>query len=231
MFLRRFLKPKVYNSYWTHGPGNIYQVDLFSLSGLLRYVDFVIDDEGVRKPKGPWVLSCIDMYSRYVEVQYVGWSNKMEYIINAFILILLKMGLPLIVQADDEFNSKSFKDFCNTHGIRYFFWKPYENPQNQLVERANRTIKQFMMKYVNKWGWPSSESFSDDAQQVLDACTWYYNGIWHTGINAMTFEVFHGYDDNSQKNTFKHYDRIPLGTIVLRYRKLSSVPLTVYQVS
>jgi hypothetical protein len=67
---------------------------------------------------------------------------------------------------------------------------------------------------------------------TTDACTWYYNRIWHTGINAIPFEVFHGYDDNRQKNTFKHYDRIPLGTIVLRkpYRKLSNVPLTVYQV-
>jgi diketogulonate reductase-like aldo/keto reductase len=56
------------------------------------------------------------------------------------------MGLPLIVQADDEFKNKAFINFCNTHGIRYFFWKPYENPKNQLIERDNRTIKQFMMK-------------------------------------------------------------------------------------
>jgi hypothetical protein len=45
----------------------------------------------------------------------------MEYIINAFIQIIMKMGLPLTVQADGEFNTKAFIDFCNTHGIRYFF--------------------------------------------------------------------------------------------------------------
>jgi hypothetical protein len=142
------------------------------------------------------------------------------------------MGSPLIGQADDEFNTKAFIDFCNAHGIRYFFWKPYENPKNQLIERANRTIKLFMMKYIEKWGWPSSGDLANDAQQVLDACTWYYNRIWHTGINAIPFEVFHGYDQNRQKNTFKHYDRIPIGSIVLRkpYRKLSNVPLTEYQV-
>jgi hypothetical protein len=57
----------------------------------------------------------------------------MEYIINAFIQIIVKMGMPLTVQADDEFNTKAFMTFCNTHALRYFFWKPYENPKNQLI--------------------------------------------------------------------------------------------------
>jgi hypothetical protein len=119
-----------------------------------------------------------------------------------------------------------------TSNIKYFFWKSYENPKNQLIERANRNIKQFMMKYINKYGWPSSDDFENDVQQVLDACTWYYNRIWHSGINAIPFEVFFGYDDNRQNITFKYYPRIPLGTVVLRkpYRKLSNIPLTVYQV-
>jgi hypothetical protein len=224
MFLKRFLKPKSYNSYWTHGPGNIYQIDLFSLSGLLIHIAFGVEEEVVKKPKGLWVLSCIDMYSRYVETQYVGLSNRMEYVINAFIPIIMKMSLPLMVQADDEFNTKAFIDFCNAHGIRYFFWKPYENPKNQLIERSNLTIKRFMLKYIEKYGWPSSGDLADDAQQVLDACTWYYNCIWHTGINVIPFEVFYGYDDNRQKTTIKDYPKIPIGTVVLRkpYRKLTN---------
>jgi hypothetical protein len=89
-----------------------------------------------------------------------------------------------------------------------------------------------MMKYIYKYGFPSSGDFADDIQQVLDACTWYYNRIWHKGINAIPFEVFFGYDDNRQNIMFKDYPRIPLGTVVLRkpYRKLSNIPLTVYQV-
>jgi hypothetical protein len=156
----------------------------------------------------------------------------MKEVINAFAIIIMKMGLPLMVQADDEFNTKEFRNLCIANGIQYFFWKPYENPKNQLIERAVRTIKQFMMKYVNKYGFPDSNNLKEDAQQVLDACTWYYNRIWHTGINAVPFEVFFGYDDNRQNISFKNYYRILIGTVVLRkpYRKLSSVPLTVYQV-
>jgi hypothetical protein len=65
MFLKNFKKPKEYNSYWTYGPGNIFQVDLFSISGILKYVGFE-KIKGVKRAKGPWILICIDMYSRYV---------------------------------------------------------------------------------------------------------------------------------------------------------------------
>jgi hypothetical protein len=89
-----------------------------------------------------------------------------------------------------------------------------------------------MLKYINNYGWPDSGDLADDAQQVLDAYTWYYNRIWYKVINSIPFEVFFGYDDNRQRIFFKEYPRIPLGTIVLRkpYRELGSVPLTVYQI-
>jgi hypothetical protein len=172
------------------------------------------------------------MYSRYLETQYVGFSNTMKAVIDAFAVIIMKMGLPLMVQADDEFNTKEFRRLCRANDIRYFFWTPHENPKNQLIERAVRTIKQFMMKYIYKYGFPDSGNLEDDVQQVLDACTWYYNRIWHKGINAIPFEVFFGYDDNRQRIVLQDYPRIPNRTLVLRkpHRELGSIPLTVYQV-
>jgi hypothetical protein len=136
MFLKRFLKPKFYNNYWTYGPGNIYQIDLFSLSGLMSHIGFEIGKKGTKGPNGPWVLACIDMYSRYLETQYVGDSRAMQIIIKAFAEIIMKMGLPLMVQADEEFNKKEFRELCDKNGIQYFFWKSHENPKNQLIERA-----------------------------------------------------------------------------------------------
>jgi hypothetical protein len=232
MFLKKFTKPKSYNTYWTPGPGNIYQIDLFSLSGLLRHIGFTVEGTTIKKAKGPWVLSCIDMYSRYLETRYIGLTTKMEKIIEELVIILNKMGDPITIQADDEFNNKTFINFCRERGIKYFFWKPYENPKNQIIERANLTIKRFMLKYVELYGWPYSGNFADDAQQVLDACTWYYNRIWHKGINAVPFEVLYGFDDNRQNTTLHTFTQIPIGSVVLRkpYRKLSNVPLNVYQI-
>jgi hypothetical protein len=231
MFLKRFLKPKSYNTYWAPGPGTIYQIDLFSLSGLLTLVGRK-EEETIYGHKGPWVLACIDMHSRYLETQYVGYSSKMTLVIDALDTILVKMGKPLQIQADEQFNTKEFRDVCRANDIRYLFWKPHEEPKNQIVERAIRTIKQFMMKYIYKYGFPDSDNLEDDVQQVLDACTWYYNRIWHTGINAIPFEVFFGYDDNRQKIVLDDYPRIPIRSLVFRkpIRLQSNVPLTVYHV-
>jgi hypothetical protein len=113
MFLKRFLKPKSYNTYWTPGPGNIYQIDLFSLSGFLAHIGYEVEGETIYKPKDPWVLACIDMYSRYLEIMYIGLTQKLEHIINALILIFMKMGIPLQIQADEQFNKKAFRDFVN----------------------------------------------------------------------------------------------------------------------
>jgi hypothetical protein len=40
MFLKEFRKPREYNSYWTDGPGCIYQTDLFSIGGILNMLLF-----------------------------------------------------------------------------------------------------------------------------------------------------------------------------------------------
>lgn len=200
-------------SYWTYGPGNIFQIDLFSISGILKYVGFE-KIKGVKRAKSPWILICIDMYSRYVETQYVGLSSKMPDIIEALEKIFMKMGNPIIIQADDEFNTNLFREFCRDRNIRMYFWKPHELPKNQLVERAIKTIKNLMLKYIDIYGWPTSGDLESDCQQVLDACTWYYNRVWHLGINAIPFEVFNGFDLNRQKTKIIKYPKIKAGTIV-----------------
>jgi hypothetical protein len=69
MFLKEFRRPREFNSYWTHGPGCIYQTDLFSIGGILKYA--AVQPSEARRTiyfdKGPWVSACIDMYSRYAD--------------------------------------------------------------------------------------------------------------------------------------------------------------------
>ncbi|MCS7318182.1 MAG: DDE-type integrase/transposase/recombinase [Candidatus Dojkabacteria bacterium] len=215
MFLKEFRKPRKFNIYWTSGPGNIYQIDLFSLSRIFKYMGF--EKKVVKAAKGPWVLNCIDMYSRYLELEYIGESATMENVIEALERIFKKMGKPLTIQADDEFNTVKFRNFCEKNKINAYFYKPHENPKNQIVERANRTIKFLILRYINQYGWPMSGNLQEDAQQVLDSCSWFYNRRWHTRIKAIPFEVFHGMDLNHQKKHEKiYYDILKPGTIVQR---------------
>jgi hypothetical protein len=77
-----------------------------------------------------------------------------------------------------------------------------------------------------------SRGCSELIETALLVNIWYYNRIWHKGINAIHFEVFFGFDDKRQNIIINDYPKIPLGSVVLRkpYRKLSNVPLTVYQI-
>jgi hypothetical protein len=225
MYLKEFHKPKVYNSYWTHGPGCIYQIDMFSISGLLKHIGYWVP-KGVKRSKGPWVLTCIDMYSRYTEAQYVGLTTKMSNVITAFEIILEKMGKPIAIQADSEFNNKEFTNYCKKKNIKTYFWKGLEKPKNQLVERVNKTLKQLMLRYINEYGWPEVKASAAglpqhadlyyETQKVLDACTWYYNRKWHKGIKAIPYEVFNGYDINHGDVNIVKYENLHVGTIVLR---------------
>jgi hypothetical protein len=110
MLLKEFLKPRRYNPYYTFDAGLIYQIDLMSLSEIWRLLGFE-KERGVKAAKGPWVLVCIDMYSKYMEAEYVGYSSAMDYIIDALREIFMKMGRPIKIQAEDEFNKLIFVNF------------------------------------------------------------------------------------------------------------------------
>jgi hypothetical protein len=115
------------------------------------------------------------------------------------------MGKPIEIQADAKYNNSIFNEYFEEKGIIPYYWKPHENPKYQHVERFVKTLKKFMPKYIDIYGWPYSSNLPDDAQQVLDACVWYYNRIWHKGINAIPYEVFHAYDLNRQKTIVHKY--------------------------
>jgi hypothetical protein len=146
--------------------------------------------------KSPWVSACIDMYPRYADVQYVGYSDASVYVINALDKTFLRMDEPIEIQTDDKYNNSIFRKFFNERGINTYFWKPNELPKNQLVERFIKTLKRLMLKYIDTHEWPFSDHLPNDAQQVLDVCIWYYNRVWHKSINAISFEVFYAYDVN-----------------------------------
>jgi hypothetical protein len=97
-----------------------------------------------------------------------------------------------------------------------------------------------MLRYINKYGWPEVKAGAAnlppytelyyETQKVLDACTWYYNRKWHNGIKAIPYEVFNGYDINHGDLNLIDYDKIPVGTVVLRKptREKGQIKFTVF---
>jgi hypothetical protein len=208
MFLKNFRKPRKYNSYWTFGPQNIYQIDTFSIFKLLRFADYEIP-KGLRGKRGPYILVVIDLYSRYVDAEFLEKETFMD-IAATLTRIFERMGKPLSVQVDSQFDKPGIRGFFENQGINVYVYKPYEVVKNQVVERVNRTIKSLILKYLNMYGWPGYDDIEEDVNHILRAICWYYNHRYHHGIRAIPWEVFNDLDDNRQ-DTYLH-PRLPVIT-------------------
>jgi hypothetical protein len=88
--------------------------------------------------------------------------------------------------------------------------------KNQLVERAIKTFKELMLKYIYMYGWPRGGSEEMQVNKILDAVSSYYNHRFHHRIKAIPALVLHGDDINRQKIIKRDYKLLPIGTIVYR---------------
>jgi hypothetical protein len=86
----------------------MFQIDLMSLSRLYYFFGYETPKR-IRKPKGPWVLVTIDLYSRYIDLQYIGNTATIENIIKHLEITFHKIGKPKILEADHQFNTKLFR--------------------------------------------------------------------------------------------------------------------------
>jgi hypothetical protein len=100
MFLKTFRKPTEYNSYYTYNVRDVYQIDLMSLSRIYYFFGYETP-KGIKKPKGPWILVTIDLYSRYIDLQYIGDSATIENIIKHLKITFHKIAKPKIIYSDD----------------------------------------------------------------------------------------------------------------------------------
>jgi hypothetical protein len=81
--------------------------------------------------KGPWILVTIDLYSRYIDLQYIGNSATIENIIKHLKITFHKIGKP-------------------------YFFKGQETNKNAVVESNIKTVKNLILKYIYNFGIPTS---------------------------------------------------------------------------
>lgn len=92
-----------------------------------------------------YVISLIDCYNGLCKVLPMK-TLKMSDIIEKLELMyktpLLKY--PNCIQADNQFNIKEFKDWCDSHNINYKASEPGNHRQNAFVERLNQTLGKYI---------------------------------------------------------------------------------------
>lgn len=90
-----------------------------------------------------WILSGVDVYTKWVETFTLGYKSECADALERF---CRRVGQPLVCRSDNapEFKGEKSKwrVFCNDQKpkIRYDYSAPYEPQENGVVERWNRTM-------------------------------------------------------------------------------------------
>lgn len=123
-----------------HKANMLHQIDILYLpkdkSGL-KYGLNVVDVQNSIVDGRPIETFDLNMIVRVLENIY----DTSEY---------LHLGYPNAIQGDQEFNKKTFKDWCNVKGINFKPTMPYRHRQNSYVENANKLIGNAIWGLVHK---------------------------------------------------------------------------------
>ncbi|XP_044317458.1 uncharacterized protein LOC123038064 [Drosophila rhopaloa] len=97
------------------------------------------------------LLVFIDVFSKWVQLIPLKKATSAQLEFGFRERILSRFGAPrrLICDNGTQFTSRSFRAFCRNNGIQLEYTAPY-SPQQNLTERANRTIKTMIAQYVNQ---------------------------------------------------------------------------------
>jgi hypothetical protein len=185
-------KKIVYNSYKANYERHIYQIDIM-----------VYDRYEYHNYK--YILVVIDIYSRYANARAMT-NRQMKTIIKNYKSIINDMGSPYLLQADNEFNKKEFKNVLDEDNTRYKFFEANEINKNAIVERFNGTLATLLQKIrltTNRYDW----------YNYLADAIYNYNNTIHSTIKKTPDEIFNGGEFNEQEyeiveNPFKIGDLV-----------------------
>lgn len=105
-------------------------------------IDFMSDSlENGRRFR---VLNVIDDYNREALINEAYYSIPADRLVNSLKQLFQYRSKPSRIRTDNgpEFLSKTFVDFCSTHGIELCYIQPGKPAQNAYIERFNRTFRE-----------------------------------------------------------------------------------------
>jgi hypothetical protein len=149
------------------------------------------------RPKD-FALVCIDVFSRYV------WAVAMDKedtkaIADAIAQVFRHMGIPVFFQGDKKIIDAFKKHLKNLYpNVMPFVTKPHETNKNAIVERAIRTLKNDLLKYLYVHEFPEirgkfvgDEYVEDDTtSEVLQEICRRRNNSVHRTIRQKPIDVF-----------------------------------------
>ena len=128
-------RPTCFNTINASYPGQNFQIDI------------IIHDR-FEPNHYKYILVCIHVYSRYPQCRFLT-NRKFPNIMTNLQNMFDHMGMPSTINCDNEFNTHSFTECARKNNIKLYFSEPTDLDKNDIVERVNRTIAQFLKKKEN----------------------------------------------------------------------------------
>jgi hypothetical protein len=187
-------KDREYNTIKSFGVSNNYQIDLFNLPYSSKNKNY------------KYLLTCIDVYSRYVQVIPIRTKTG-PVVLDAFKKIINEMGICKNLNCDEgaEFVYKPFLNYCEEKDITVWMSNPEQENKNSIIERFHRTLRIIILRYCLVKG----TTYINDLHKIIMN----YNSNKHSSINARPIDVWKGnaqpeqYINNVEIN-FKVGDRV-----------------------
>mgnify|MGYP000983851036 CR=1 FL=1 len=95
-----------------------------------------------------YLLTAIDVYSRYVFVQLLKTKTGQE-VFDKIRFMFQQSGFPKNLNVDEgsEFVYSPFESYCNDNDIRLWYSSPEQDNKNSIIERFHRTLRGLILKY------------------------------------------------------------------------------------
>ena len=146
-----------------------------------------------------YLLTCIDVYSRYVFVQLLKTKTGQE-VFDKTMFLFRKSGLPKNINVDlgSEFIDKKFLKFCEDNDITLWYSSPEQDNKNAIIERFHRTLRNLILKYKMA----SNKPYIKILPQLIKN----YNTTYHNTIKNIPKTLWIGKDTNKQEIQRIKYD-------------------------
>jgi hypothetical protein len=130
-----------------------------------------------------YLLTCIDVYSRYAFVKPMKTKAGDETFQN-FKEMCDENGLCKNLNIDEgkEFQYKPFINYCVANNITYWVSNPEQTNKNSIIERFHRTLRNIILRYEVANG----KSYIDDLQKLISN----YNNTEHRTTEAKPIDIW-----------------------------------------
>jgi hypothetical protein len=172
-------KNKDYSTIISPSIKNNYQMDIFYLPHPKQNKNF------------KYLLTCIDVYSRYAFVKPMKTKGGEETLKN-FLEMIQEQGKPTNLNIDEgkEFKYKQFVKYCGENNIEMWVSNPEQTNKNSIIERFHRTLRNIILRYEVANG----KSYIEDLQKLISN----YNNTEHNTIEEKPIDIWTGKKSNTQ---------------------------------